>query len=79
MLFDARSALRHVSEIRARTLILHGLRDDRAPVRQAEQLADVLARQGSSVRLKLFETGHMIPILQQWRTIGPFLAEATRT
>jgi dipeptidyl aminopeptidase/acylaminoacyl peptidase len=77
--FDARSALRHVSGIRARTLILHGLRDERAPVRQAEQLADLLSRQCCSTRLKLYETGHMIPILQQWRTIKPFLAQATRT
>jgi dipeptidyl aminopeptidase/acylaminoacyl peptidase len=76
--FAARSALRHAHGIRARTLILHGRNDDRAPPGQAEQLAAILARQGVPVRLKLFDAGHMIPIPQQWQEIDRFLAEALR-
>jgi len=59
--FLARSALHHVSKIRAETLLLHGRLDERAPVAQAEQFSDALTDAGVPVTLHVFECGHDIP------------------
>jgi dipeptidyl aminopeptidase/acylaminoacyl peptidase len=59
--FEARSAMRHAKNIRAETLILHGLNDDRAPPNQAQELAEALDAAGARVSLKLFDCGHNIP------------------
>ena len=59
--FAARSALRLADKIQAETLLLHGRQDDRAPVEQAEQLAEALSDAGTAVSLHLFDCGHRIP------------------
>lgn len=59
--FAARSALMHADMIYCDTLLLHGRLDDRAPVAQAEQLANRLSVKGIAASLHLFDCGHRIP------------------
>lgn len=59
--FAARSALMHADMICCDTLLLHGRLDDRAPVAQAEQLANRLSVKGIAASLHLFDCGHRIP------------------
>ena len=59
--FAVRSALRHADKIQAETLLLHGRLDDRAPVEQAEELAEALSDAGTAVSLHMFDCGHRIP------------------
>jgi dipeptidyl aminopeptidase/acylaminoacyl peptidase len=73
-----RSVRAKAEGIRAKTLILHGRNDERAPLEQAEDLAKLLEKQSTPVVLKIIETGHVIPIADQWREINPFLAEVAR-
>lgn len=71
--FSARSAFHHVEKIRAETLIMHGRLDERAPVGQAEAMADALSVAGALVELHLFECGHDIPREQSQPALRPFL------
>jgi dipeptidyl aminopeptidase/acylaminoacyl peptidase len=71
--FLERSALRHVLELKAETLILHGREDDRAPVDQAEQLSEALDDAGVSVSLKIFDCGHRLPWQHVKAALRPFL------
>lgn len=71
--FAARSALRHVDRIRCETLLLHGRHDDRAPVAQAERMADALSRAGVEASLHLFDCGHNIPHELSRAAMRPFL------
>ncbi len=73
--FAARSVLSEAARIRAATLILHGRHDDRCTVAQAQALARRLEEAGTPARLVLFESGHAIPVADQWRAIDRFLRE----
>jgi dipeptidyl aminopeptidase/acylaminoacyl peptidase len=59
--FAARSALRYADRILCETLLLHGRHDDRAPVEQAEKMAEALSRTGTEASMQIFECGHQIP------------------
>ena len=74
--FSARSALRHADRIRTPTLILHGRHDNRAPVAQAEELAEALSDAGTTVSLRLFDCGHQIPPELSRAAIRPLLRQA---
>ncbi|MGN7293791.1 alpha/beta hydrolase family protein [Rhizobium sp. SAFR-030] len=71
--FEDRSALHHVSKIRAETLILHGKRDDRAYFDQADKLAAALSRVGTTVTFRSFDCGHRIPQEQMTPVLRAFL------
>lgn len=71
--FAARSALYHADRIRSETLLLHGKRDDRAPIEQAEAMAKALADAGTEVSLKAFDSGHNIPHALTRTAIVPLL------
>lgn len=71
--FLARSALHHVDKIRPEILLLHGRRDDRAPVAQAERFSDALSGAGVQVTLSLFDCGHRIPREDAQGVLLPFL------
>lgn len=71
--FLARSALHHVQDIRAETLLLHGRHDDRAPVAQAKTFSAALADAGVPVSLNVFECGHRIPREYSQAVLRPFL------
>jgi dipeptidyl aminopeptidase/acylaminoacyl peptidase len=73
--FRARSALHHADRIRAPVLILHGQRDGRVPVGQAQAFAARLSAAGVPVRLKVFpDAAHGIPAEDQYGEVYPFLA-----
>jgi dipeptidyl aminopeptidase/acylaminoacyl peptidase len=73
--FRARSALHHADRIRAPVLILHGERDERIPVGQAQAFAERLRAAGVPHRLKVFPgAGHGIPVEELYREVYPFLA-----
>jgi len=59
--FLARSALHHAHKIHTEILFLHGRRDDRAPVTQAETFSETLSDAGVPATLNVFECGHSIP------------------
>lgn len=72
--FRARSALQHAERIRVPVLLLHGERDERVPVRQAQAFAAQLAARGAAVTLRIFpNTTHGIPVGDQFREVYPFL------
>jgi dipeptidyl aminopeptidase/acylaminoacyl peptidase len=75
----ARSAMVHADTIRAPILILHGVQDERVPVRQAEALAEVLHAQQKAVTVNIFPYAkHSIPREDQDREIDPFLDVSLR-
>jgi dipeptidyl aminopeptidase/acylaminoacyl peptidase len=77
--FRARSALHHADTIRIPVLLLHGARDERFPVRQAEAFAEKLKAHGVPVRLKIFpDAMHRIPVDDQYLEIYPFLERTLR-
>ena len=76
--FGARSAIHHVDRIAAPVLLLHGAADERVPFRQAEVFAERLRAAGRSVTLKVFASGHGIPVDAQYREVFPFLEAAFR-
>lgn len=77
--FRARSAAYHADRIRAPVLLLHGARDERVPVQQAEAFFAQLRARGAAVRLKIFPNAtHGIPIDEQYREIYPFLEQSLR-
>ncbi len=77
--FRSRSALQHVDKITAPVLILHGAKDERIPVQQAERFAEALQARGAPVKIVVFPTaGHDIPIEAQYREIPPFLQAVSR-
>lgn len=58
-LFQDRSPLTHVDQIRAPLLILHGKQDPRIPVSEAEQLATALHDRGRTYELHIYpDEGH---------------------
>jgi dipeptidyl aminopeptidase/acylaminoacyl peptidase len=69
----ARSALHHAARIRSQTLLLHGSRDDRAPLSQAEAFRDALSDAGVPVALHVFDCGHDIPREDARHVLRPFL------
>ncbi len=72
--FRARSALPMAGRIRASTLILHGIHDDRCPVSQSEALASALEEQNAShVTLALVASGHLISSRVRSRHLESFL------
>jgi dipeptidyl aminopeptidase/acylaminoacyl peptidase len=72
--FRDRSALYHADRIRAAVLLLHGERDERIPVQQAQAFGAQLAARGVAVRLKIFPNAmHSIPSEEQFREVYPFL------
>lgn len=71
--FLARSALHHAHKIRCETMLLHGRRDDRAPVAQAELFANALSQAGLPVTLSVFDCGHQIPREHVRTILRPFL------
>jgi dipeptidyl aminopeptidase/acylaminoacyl peptidase len=77
--FRARSAMYHADKIKVPVLLLHGARDERIPVRQAEAFAEQLQAHGVAVTLKIFpNTTHRIPIDEQYQDIYPFLDRSLR-
>ena len=59
--------------------MLHGVQDERIPVRQAEVFAERLKANGVVVMLKIFpDARHAIPIDEQYREIYPFLEQYLR-
>lgn len=77
--FKARSSIYHVEKIKTPVLLLHGARDERVPVRQAEAFAEKLKANGIVFKMKIFpNAGHSIPIDVQYREIYPFLEEFLR-
>ena len=58
--FAARSALFQAHKIKAKTCILHGRQDERAPVDQAIRFAEIV-KQNAPVTLSLFDCGHFVP------------------
>ncbi|WP_312366746.1 alpha/beta fold hydrolase [Ensifer sp.] len=71
--FLARSALHHAHKIRCEAMLLHGRRDDRAPVAQAELFAQALSDAGLPATLSLFDCGHQIPRDYVRAALHPFL------
>jgi dipeptidyl aminopeptidase/acylaminoacyl peptidase len=72
--FRARSALYHADKISAAVLLLHGERDERISVRQAQAFAAELGARGVRMRLKVFPNAtHSIPVDEQFRDVYPFL------
>lgn len=77
--FRARSAIYHADKIKVPVLLLHGARDERIPVRQAEAFAEKLKANGVAVKLKIFPNAtHHIPIDEQYQDIDPFLEQSLR-
>jgi dipeptidyl aminopeptidase/acylaminoacyl peptidase len=77
--FRARSAIYHADKIKVPVLLLHGARDERIPVRQAEAFAEQLKANGVAVKLKIFPNAtHRIPIDEQYQDIYPFLEQSLR-
>jgi dipeptidyl aminopeptidase/acylaminoacyl peptidase len=77
--FRDRSALLHVDKITIPVLILHGAKEERIPLRQAERFAEALQARGARVKLVVFpDAGHDIPIEAQYREILPFLQTVSR-
>lgn len=73
--FTARSALQHADKILSETLLLHGRHDDRAPVAQAEQLANKLSAAGTAAQLHIFDCGHRIPRELSRAALRPLLRD----
>jgi hypothetical protein len=72
--FRARSAIYYVEKIKTPVLLLHGGRDERIPVQQAEAFAEKLEVNRIPFKLKIFpNAGHDIPIPELYREIDPFL------
>jgi dipeptidyl aminopeptidase/acylaminoacyl peptidase len=77
--FRARSATYHADKIKVPVLLLHGARDERIPVRQAEAFAEQLQAHGVAVTLKIFPNAtHRIPMDEQYQDIYPFLDRSLR-
>jgi dipeptidyl aminopeptidase/acylaminoacyl peptidase len=77
---NARSVLRFVDQIQAKTLILAGERDDRADVAQARQFAEKMTQSGKNVHLVVYpEHGHKLPIDLRNKDIDPFLDQVLAT
>jgi dipeptidyl aminopeptidase/acylaminoacyl peptidase len=77
--FRARSAMYHADKIKVPVLLLHGARDERIPVRQAEAFAEQLQAHGVAVTLKIFPNAtHRIPLDEQYQDIYPFLDRSLR-
>jgi dipeptidyl aminopeptidase/acylaminoacyl peptidase len=77
--FRARSAMYHADKIKVPVLLLHGARDERIPVRQAEAFAEQLQAHGVAVTLKIFpHATHRIPIDEQYQDIYSFLDRSLR-
>jgi dipeptidyl aminopeptidase/acylaminoacyl peptidase len=75
--FRARSAFYHADKLKVPVLLLHGARDERIPVWQAEAFAEKLKAHGVAVRLKIFpHAAHHIPMDEQYQEIYPFLAQS---
>ena len=74
--FKARSSIYHVEKIKAPVLLLHGARDERVPLQQAEAFAEKLKANGIVFKMKIFPNArHSIPIDELLREIYPFLEE----
>lgn len=69
--FAERSAIHVAENIRAETMILHGMHDDRVPSSQAQAFAAAINRSRTVARLKLFDCGHNIPIAQRRDYVRP--------
>lgn len=77
--FQARSAIVYADQMQASVLIVHGAKDDRFPVDQAERFAKALASGGAMVEtLILPETGHRIPGKELGKFFFQFLDENLR-
>jgi dipeptidyl aminopeptidase/acylaminoacyl peptidase len=77
--FRARSALDHADQLKVPVLLLHGARDERIPVRQAEAFAEKLQAHGVAVKLKIFpHATHHILMAEQDQEIYPFLEQSLR-
>ena len=77
--FRARSALYHADKLKVPVLLLHGARDERIPVQQAEAFAEQLQAHGVAVTLKIFpHATHHIPMDEQYQAISPFLEQFLR-
>ena len=64
--------INRVDEITAPLLVIHGANDPRVPLSEAEQLADALEAQGTSVRLLVFDDeGHGIVKLKNKKVAYP--------
>lgn len=73
---EARSVLRHASQIKAATLILNGAKDDRTDPDQARLLADRITEAGGSARAIVYpEFGHKLPVDERNKEIDPFIDE----
>jgi dipeptidyl aminopeptidase/acylaminoacyl peptidase len=69
-----RSALDHVKQIRAPTLILAGAKDPYAPAKQANEFAAALRLSNIAVELKIFpNAGHSIPLQERKPLVDAFL------
>src|SRR4030042_5102756 len=65
--FKARSSIYHIEKIRTPILLLHGARDERILVGQAEAFAERLKANGAVFKMRLFpNAGHSIPIDEQY-------------
>jgi dipeptidyl aminopeptidase/acylaminoacyl peptidase len=73
---DARSALKAASNIKAKTLILNGARDDRTDPTQAIQLQDAIRRAGGTAETVIYpEFGHLIPFKARQDRVDQFLKQ----
>ena len=65
--FKARSSIYHIEKIRTPILLLHGARDERILVGQAEAFAERLKANGAVFKMRIFpNAGHSIPIDEQY-------------
>lgn len=70
-----RSAVYHVDNVKAATLILHGALDDRKTLASAQLLHEKLIAQGLDSRLEIYPKGlHVLP-RKKWDVIASFVRE----
>ncbi|MEA3008594.1 MAG: hypothetical protein QOJ91_286 [Sphingomonadales bacterium] len=75
----SRSALLVAGQIKARTLILNGARDDRTDPGQARRLAERLNAGGTYARVHIYPGfGHEIPVAARQAEVDAFIASTLR-
>jgi dipeptidyl aminopeptidase/acylaminoacyl peptidase len=70
----ARSLLYYAQDIKAETLILNGVKDDRTDPDQARRLAELINTHGGHARAIVYpEYGHQIPVEVRDKDVEPFI------
>lgn len=70
------SPIKHVDEIRAPLIVIHGANDPRVPLSEAEQLVEALSARGVSVEFLVFDDeGHGLSRLKNKRVAYPAIVD----